>query len=129
MTLYELEHERIISEGDPRIHFAIVCSSKSCPPLIGELYLPETLDDQLEAVTRNFVNAPQSNRFDFATKSAELSRIFKWYRVEFAERSGSLAAFLAEYVDDPALAKSLREDDWDFDFLSYDWSLNGTFSE
>ncbi|MEN7342497.1 MAG: DUF547 domain-containing protein [Pseudomonadota bacterium] len=129
MTLYELEHERIINEGDPRIHFAIVCSSKSCPPLIETLYLPETLDAQLDAVTRAFINAPQSNRFDRQNNRAELSRIFKWYRDEFAATSGSLAKFLATYIEDPALAKSLREEEWDFDFLSYDWSLNGTFTQ
>ncbi|MEM7763958.1 MAG: DUF547 domain-containing protein [Pseudomonadota bacterium] len=126
MTLYELEHKRIISEGDPRIHFAIVCSSKSCPPLISELYLPETLDTQLDQVAANFINNPASNSFDRSSNEATLSRIFKWYRDEFEAQAGSLAAYLARYVSDPELKQSLLRDDWSFGYHDYDWSLNGS---
>ncbi|MFK8051473.1 MAG: DUF547 domain-containing protein [Woeseiaceae bacterium] len=129
MTLYELEHENIISAGDPRIHFAIVCSSKSCPPLINTLYSADTLDAQLNAVTADFINNSQSNRFDLKRKQADLSRIFKWYGDEFEAEAGSLAQFLARYVTDDALKASLQTDDWDFDYLDYDWSLNGTSPE
>lgn len=129
MTLYELEHQRIIKEGDPRIHFAIVCSSQSCPSLINELYLPATLNKQLDEVTIAFVNNPDSNRFDIDTRRAEISRIFKWYEDEFAAQDGSLAKFLARYTQDPALRESLSNDDWNFDFVAYDWSLNGTFKQ
>lgn len=126
ISLYDLEHERIISEGDTRIHFAIVCSSKSCPPLQDELYRAATLDEQLDTVTRDFVNNPGANRFNAEARSAELSRIFDWYGDEFAAAEGSLQAYLAKYVDDPALRASLENDEWSIDFLDYDWSLNGT---
>ena len=127
LSLYELEHERIISEGDPRIHFAIVCSSQSCPPLRSELYQAQSLDAQLDEVTRAFVNQPTSNSFDQASRTARLSQIFKWYRAEFADAGdGSLGGFLARYVADPALAESLRTERWKFRFRDYDWSLNGT---
>lgn len=127
LSLYELEHERIISEGDPRIHFAIVCSSKSCPPLRSEIYHAETLDKELDAVTHAFVNNPDSNRFDATSRKGTLSRIFKWYGDEFAAAGGgSVAGYLANYADDPALAESLRNEDWQFDYFDYDWSINGT---
>jgi hypothetical protein len=126
MSLYELEHERIIPEGDPRIHFAIVCASASCPPLRSRIYRPETLDAELDAVTRAFVNDRDNNAFDVTAKQATLSRIFDWYRDEFERDAGGLGAYLARYVDDEALAESLRSDDWDFDFRDYDWSLNGS---
>ena len=126
LTLYELEHDYIIAAGDPRIHFAIVCSSKSCPPLRNTLYDGATLDSQLDAVARGFINDPADNRFDLERRKAELSRIFDWYEDEFEAAAGSLEAWVAQYVDDPRLRESLQSDDWDIDFLDYDWSLNGT---
>jgi hypothetical protein len=33
IDLYDLEHEIIIPFGEPRIHFAIVCASASCPKI------------------------------------------------------------------------------------------------
>ncbi|MEL6302534.1 MAG: DUF547 domain-containing protein [Pseudomonadota bacterium] len=130
MSLYELEHERIIAEGDPRIHFAIVCSSKSCPPLRSALYTAAGLDSELDAATGAFVNNPDGNSFDLETRTATLSRIFKWYGDEFAEAGGgSLAGYLAGYVKDPAVAQSLRTERWTFDYYDYDWSLNGTAIE
>ena len=126
MTLYELEHEYIIAAGDPRIHFAIVCSSKSCPPLVSALYVGATLDAQLDAVARAFVNNPASNRFDIERRKADLSRIFDWYEDEFEAEAGSLEAWIANYIDDERLRESLKNDDWDIDYQDYDWSLNGT---
>lgn len=126
MTLHELEHDYIIATGDARIHFAIVCSSQSCPPLQNELYDGAKLDTQLDRVTGAFINDPSSNRFDIERRQAELSRIFDWYEDEFATEAGSIQAWLARYVDDDALRDSLQRDDWDIDFKDYDWSLNGT---
>lgn len=126
MSLYELEHERIIAEGDPRIHFAIVCASASCPPLRNGIYRASSLDAELDEAARQFINDPQHNAFDAAEKKARVSRIFDWYRDEFEGDSGSLGAYVARYVADPALAESLRSTDWDFDFRDYDWSLNGS---
>ena len=126
MTLYELEHDYIIATGDARIHFAIVCSSQSCPPLQDTLYDGARLDGQLDRVTRAFINDPEENRFDLERREADLSRIFDWYEDEFETEAGSLRAWLARYVDDPRVRDSLVNDEWNIDFLDYDWSLNGT---
>ncbi|MEM8547885.1 MAG: DUF547 domain-containing protein [Pseudomonadota bacterium] len=127
MSLFDLEHDRIISEGEPRIHFAIVCASQSCPPLQSTIYTVAGLDAELDAAATGFINDPANNRFDAGQRKAELSSIFKWYRDEFeAAGGGSLGGYLAQYVTDEAVANSLRSDDWSFKFQDYDWSLNGT---
>ena len=126
MTLFELEHDFIIAAGDPRIHFAIVCSSKSCPPLQSWLFDGASLGAQLDEVRSAFINNPASNRFDLERRKADLSRIFDWYEDEFEAAGGSLQGYLAQYVTDDRLRESLENDDWDLDFQDYDWSLNGT---
>ena len=126
LSLFELEHERILTLNEPRVHFAIVCASKSCPPLQNYLFSPKQIDQQLDADTRAFVNDASSNQFDGTSKSAKLSRIFRWYEDDFIQSSGSLANFLADFIDDPVLAASMREGNWSFTFDDYDWTLNGS---
>ena len=46
IALNTIEHEILRPMGDPRIHFAIVCASKSCPKLLNYAYESETLDQQ-----------------------------------------------------------------------------------
>lgn len=37
-NLYDLEHEILLPLDDARVHFAIVCASRSCPKLRSEAY-------------------------------------------------------------------------------------------
>ena len=126
ITLFDLERERIIPLGEPRIHFAIVCASQSCPPLRNEAYTLPGLDEQLDSAARDFINDPDSNRFDAAAREALISKIFDWYEEEFEAVAGSLQKYLADYVTDDEIATMLREEAFDIDYRSYDWSLNGS---
>ena len=51
-SLDAIEHEILRPQGDPRVHFALVCASVSCPDLRAEAYLPGTLDAQLDDAPR-----------------------------------------------------------------------------
>ena len=125
LNLWGLEHKLLIPLGEPRVHFAINCASWSCPKLQSQTYLPDTLDRQLDAAARDFINDPQRNRFDRAQKMAHLSMIFNWYDDEFEAAAGSVLKYIARYVDDPLLARELTLDVYAIRYLPYDWSLNG----
>jgi hypothetical protein len=99
--------------SDPRIHFAIVCASKSCPELRAEAYRGTDLDRQLDDATQRFLRDRSKNRVEGGT--LYLSSIFKWYRDDFTRAAGSLEAYVAGH--------GLRGDR--IEFLDYDWSLNG----
>lgn len=128
LTLHRLEHRRIRRLGEPRIHFAIVCASNSCPRLRGEAYRPERLEEQLDDAARRFVNDPSRNRFDLAAGVAWLAKIFDWFGEDFEAAAGSLDAYVAAYLDDPEAAAALRARRLEIRWLDYDWSLNGRFS-
>jgi hypothetical protein len=128
LTLNKLEHERIRTLGEPRIHFAIVCASASCPPLRSEMYSVETLDQQLDDSARRFVNDPTKNRFDTDAGVAQLSKIFKWFDEDFEAAAESVQKYLADFVDDTETAEALRQGRFTVKYLAYDWSLNGSFS-
>jgi hypothetical protein len=125
ITLYDLEHKIIRPLGEPRIHFAIVCASKSCPLLRAEAYAVERLDNQLDDQARQFINDPFRNRFDGNAKTAQLSEIFNWFDEDF-KGAGSTQRFIARYATDPAVAKGLAADQFKVDWIDYDWNLNGT---
>ncbi len=124
ITLYDLEHKIIRPLGEPRIHFAIVCASKSCPLLRAEAYAADRLEGQLDDQARQFVNDPFRNRFDVNSTTAQLSEIFNWFDEDFRS-AGSTQRFIARYVADPAVAKGLAADQFKVEWIDYDWNLNG----
>lgn len=126
LNLYDLERQVLIAKfHEPRMHFAIVCASASCPKLQPWVYEGAHLSSQLDQVARLFINDTVRNRFDRTTKTASLSMIFKWFEGDFAGSSGSILDFIAQFVDDPQLAEDLRQAGYQVEFLEYDWSLNG----
>jgi hypothetical protein len=125
LTLWDLEHERIRPLGEPRIHFAIVCASSSCPDLRSEAFAPEQLDRQLDEATRQFINDRSRNRIDPGAGVAALSKIFQWYEEDFLAEAASVARYVSRYVDDPEAARALLREEVELRYLPYDWSLNG----
>ncbi|MEP6513224.1 MAG: DUF547 domain-containing protein [Parafilimonas sp.] len=114
--LNNIEHSILRKNyDDPRIHFALVCASVSCPKLRNEAYTSAKLNAQLEDAGRDFLNDKSKNRI--SADKAELSKYFSWYKADFT-KSTSLAEFLNRYSDVKLNANA------DIDFLNYDWSLN-----
>jgi hypothetical protein len=126
LSLQALEHERILPLAEPRIHFAIVCASLSCPKLRSEAYSAEQLERQLDDNAMDFLNDASKNRFDKNQRIAWVSKIFDWYSEDFEEHGGSLQAYMADYATDPEVAALLRQQAFTIRYLDYDWSLNGS---
>jgi len=121
LTLGEIEHEILRKEfKDPRIHFAINCASKSCPPLLPEAYRADTLDAQLDGATQAFINNNANTLLD--GNRLIVSRIFKWYKEDF---DGDIPGYIRKYASGP-LKQALenQKDSVDVVFMDYDWSLN-----
>jgi hypothetical protein len=128
LSLHAFENQRIRALGEPRIHFAIVCASASCPPLRSEAYRPDRLDEQLDDATRGFLNDPTKNRIDVAAGVARLSKIFKWFEEDFEQAAGSVQRYIAPFIEDERARQTLARDGLKVRHLAYDWSLNGTFA-
>lgn len=126
INLYDLERKVLVEQfREPLIHFAIVCASLSCPKLQPWAYQPKLLVHQLDEAARAYINDPARNRFDREKKVAWLSKIFDWFEPDFVQAAGSVSSYVARYVDDPELAKELKESKYRVEYLEYDWSLNG----
>ncbi len=125
INLFDLERKVIIPMGEPRIHFALVCASHSCPPLRSEAYIDSRLDEQLDEQARLFLRDNSKNRFDGDSQTAYLSKIFDWYADDFEVSAGSVQQYVAQYLPDSRLVKALKADAYKVKYLRYDWSLNG----
>jgi hypothetical protein len=124
LSLNDIEHVQLRAGlRDARIHFAIVCASRSCPKLRSEAYRASAVDAQLDEAARGFVGDALRNRVVPATGSAEVSSIFKWFRKDFTREGCTLGEYLARYAG-PAEAELLRRKGNDLGFLRYDWGLN-----
>jgi hypothetical protein len=127
-SLEGIEKQDLRALREPRVHFALVCASLSCPRLRNAAWRPEGLDAQLDEAARRFVNDPVRNRFDIAQRLAMVSELFSWYEGDFARDAGSVPAWLARYADEGAVRAALSEGRLALRYQPYDWQLNGTWS-
>ncbi|MEQ8766363.1 MAG: DUF547 domain-containing protein [Planctomycetota bacterium] len=117
ITLDHLEHEILRPKfQDARIHVAIVCGARSCPPLIPRAYSPVDLSEVLEANFRRFLHDSFRNEVDEKKGVLRLSKIFEWFADDFGGAE-ELPHYLAHYH--PGIT-----DEQKITFKEYDWSLN-----
>ena len=113
--LNDIEHQILRKMDEPRIHFAIVCASYSCPKLQNEAYTHENIEAQLTKATKEFLHDPERN--NISQNNLELSKIFQWFAKDF-KQNGSLIDFLNQYSDIKISAKAKKS------FKDYNWDLN-----
>jgi len=107
---------------DPRIHFAIVCASSSCPKLARFAFRQDDVQRRLEDKARKFINSDRGSRVDSAENTLYLSKIFDWFAGDFESKSGSVLAFIKPYLEPDALAFLERKPK--VEYLRYNWALN-----
>ena len=124
LTLNQIEHENVRKLGDGRIHAAVNCASKGCPPLAPKPFTPDGIDGQLTAGAKRWV---ATNAFNQVGDVARLNKIFDWYGDDFVDMPAGTATpedkqkaakvFIEKYGGDLSAAKSMEWND-------YDWALN-----
>jgi len=123
---------------DERIHFALNCGAKSCPPV--RFFTPENVHQTLANAACGFVLDDMNVHIDEKSNSVALSSIFAWYREDFTPKApksdSALLRKLASYLEvrsgdkvaDQRRKSLLRraETGAKVTFATYDWSLNET---
>jgi Protein of unknown function, DUF547 len=111
-----------------RVHFALVCGARSCPPI--STYLPEQIDAQLDLAASAFVNHGGAT-VDRPSGEVRLSKIFQWYAPDFGAGAMALTGrrrlldYLIPYLEKPEDRSYLRSGNPRVRFSAYDWTLNG----
>ena len=73
-----------VQKLDSRIHFALNCGAKSCPPT--RVYQLAQIEEQLNTAQRHFIE----NTSIIRDNKIELSRLFLWYKGDFESKSAIL---------------------------------------
>ena len=116
LSLNNIEHDIIRKQfAEPRIHAALVCAAKSCPPLRNEAFLANQLHAQLNDQMNDFINDPTKN--NIKTNAATVSSIFNWYGTDFT-KTKPLVDWLNIY------SKTKLGESAKISFADYDWALN-----
>ncbi|MBW2141926.1 MAG: DUF547 domain-containing protein, partial [Deltaproteobacteria bacterium] len=118
----DLRSRYMVDSLDPRIHFALVCGSRSCAPI--RFYEADNIGEQLDTAARNFVNSSEVVVLP-EQKKVLLSQIFNWYERDFGGRR-QLFDFLLGYLDQDDKIEYLayNRESIKVEFLFYDWNLN-----
>ena len=116
---------------DPRVHFALVCGAKSCPPI--RVFDAENLELGLEAAAEAFVEDDVEMAEADGVLTVTMSKIFQWYAGDFGSSREDTLAFvrghlrggkrdlLGRYLDQAGAAGGIK-----VAYRTYDWSVNGS---
>lgn len=122
-SLDAMEHKILRKEGDPRIHFAIVCASIGCPRLLNQAYTQTAIQQQLELNARDFFSRPQNFRYDQSNRAVQLSSILQWFGEDFGASQPAQLRTIARWV--PKNAQSaVQSGRLRVSFADYSWDLN-----
>ena len=124
LSLNQIEHERIRPRfQEPRVHFALVCAARGCPPLRAEAYVGARLEAQLADQARRVHSDKRWLRFDPASLTLHLTRLYDWYGSDFLQAASSVEEYVAAHDLSvrAALGAGRRVE---IRWLPYDWSLN-----
>jgi hypothetical protein len=119
---WDKRRELVVTPLDPRIHFALVCGSRSCAPI--EYYEPQKIYDQLDEAATSFVNSSEVVILPEEGKLL-LSEIFRWYEEDFGGKPGVID-FIIDNLADDKTRDFLKQSAGtiQFEYIFYDWNLN-----
>lgn len=118
LTLNSVEIKKLLLiYKDARIHFALACAAKSCPPLASFAFTPAQIDSQLDERAKLSLNNPGWLKLDHQKKSIGLSKIFQWYEKDFTSE-GTVVEWINRF------RKEKLSNSYSINYYEYDWSLN-----
>lgn len=125
-TIYTLGHVRTlllrrafvqrfaVNAVDYRIHFALNCGARSCPPVMP--YTAQALTQQLDAGSRDYLQ--REVRYDAGKNTVAVPALLRWFSADFDGGSAQAKRdILRRYGVIPAAAEP------DIEYLDYDWTL------
>lgn len=115
-SLNNIEHDILRAKyKDARIHFAVNCASVSCPKLRNKAFTGANLNEQLDEMSRSFINNSAKN--SIASDHVKVSQLFNWYKGDFT-MNGSVIDFLNKYSTTKINSGASIQ------YMEYNWNLN-----
>lgn len=106
------EKELRVQKLDYRIHFALNCGAKSCPPIA--FYSDETMNTQLDIATKAYLTGEA--RYDSVKNIVYLPKLMSWFRGDFGGKGGMKKILQQFNIIPPDADPKVK-------FNDYDWTL------
>ncbi|MFZ1705153.1 MAG: DUF547 domain-containing protein [Saprospiraceae bacterium] len=108
------ERQMRVKNRDYRIHFALNCGAKSCPPVV--VYQIDRLDQQLNQSTERYLT--KNTTYDMESKIVKTTTLFSWFRGDFGGKKGIKKKLLSLNL--------IPDKDVKLAYMTYDWTLDLT---
>lgn len=133
LTLDQIEKQKLVSLGDPRVHMVLNCASLGCPPLSSKAFTADNIAHELTASTQAWL--PTAGAIiDEHKQELVLSEIFKWYADEFPDSAGPPIKGVPAPMQGPLkfIAQNLPERQgrfildggYTYRYQPFDWKVN-----
>lgn len=108
----EFERKLRVDKRDYRIHFALNCGAKDCPPVA--VYDADRLDEQFNKSTKMFLK--KTSDYNNEKKEVAVTSLFSWFRGDFGSKSGVKKILKKQNIT--------PNSDVDIIYKKYDWTLD-----
>eukprot|EP00164_Ancoracysta_twista_P005228 GFYU01007154.1.p1 GENE.GFYU01007154.1~~GFYU01007154.1.p1 ORF type:complete len:491 (-),score=125.09 GFYU01007154.1:616-2088(-) len=115
----------ILTDPEPRVHFALVCGAKSCPSIT--VFTAEEVDSALDMAAEAFLDDDKGMLVEPKEACIRLSKIFYWYSIDFGRDSNEILATLLNYMQEGKKKDTVAEmfeKGLNIKYQHYDWSVN-----
>lgn len=109
----KVEKKCRVKKLDYRLHFALNCGAKSCPPIA--FYTTENINQQLDLATKAYLRSEAE--YDEKDNILKLPALMSWFRRDFGGKR-KMIVLLQELLIVPVDKKPAIK------FKTYDWTLN-----
>ena len=109
----KFERKLRVDERDYRIHFALNCGAKDCPPVA--IYEVDRLEEQLKKGTKNYLE--RTSKYKPEANEVAVTSIFSWFRGDFGSKNGVMDILKENKVI--PITKNIG-----LAYKNYDWTLN-----
>ena len=121
----------ILPQVDPRIHFALNCGAKSCPPI--KTFAGDEVQSQLDLASNAYLENDDALIVDVSTNTVQLSKLFQWYEQDFGQNKEEVLQWVRDHLAEPSKKKQveevLKKGDFTVSYLHYDWGNNSKEEE
>lgn len=109
----KLVRKYAVKDVDFKIHFALNCGAKSCPPIA--VYYEDLVEQQLSRATQKFLE--KTVIIDEEKKEVSVPAFMNWFRADFGGKNGiNSILYNSEIIPDNSGAKIV--------FSEYDWTMD-----
>ncbi len=109
----KFERKLRVDERDFRIHFALNCGAKDCPPVA--IYEAGRLEEQLKKGTKNYLE--RTSEYKAEANEVAVTSLFSWFRGDFGSKSDVMDILKENKVI--STTKNI-----DLAYKNYDWTLD-----